>query len=239
MISYNFNPHTTHNSSRRVNSQVVSLALKDDIGDALIVSDLPSDIQINIPLSEPEHGNTTSSEYFLNSGDMQYRVITAREANTTFKVSMTTEKPASITAFVKFGERPTERSYDEVIELSDGDRFNGMDSDCELNCSQSIFINCNLPGDYHIGLLYHNKNSTVHSRGRRSLLFEQESQEKCVKFKDPPPTKPPPTESSVIIPQYDIETSLNYSLNVESIWCAYWSDAEKRWTSEGCKVRRI
>lgn len=241
MITYNFNPHSTHSGSNRVKSQVVSLALKDNSGGALAVSDLPSNIQINIPFSEAEPGNTSRLDYFLNPGDLQYHVIKEQEVHTTIKVSLKTKTPAFVTGYVKFGEKPTEYSYDEIVELSEGNGVKNEQPDClsTESCSHSILIHCNFSGDYYIGLLLHRKSDTVHPRSKRALLLEKASQRKCVRFKDPPPTVPPPVESTVILPQYDPETSVNYSLIVESIWCAYWSDAEERWTNDGCKVRKI
>ncbi|XP_078356038.1 polycystin-1-related protein-like, partial [Oculina patagonica] len=241
MIDYNFNPYTSHNSSKRVRSRVISLALKDDNGDALQVTNLPSDIQMNIPISHHDPSSTShpaNTDDFLNPGSMKYHVITAREVNTTIKLSITMKTLAAVTAYIKFGEHPTQTSYDEVIELSEENKVVNVVSDCELTekCSYDIFINCNVSGQYYIGLLGNNGNRTVHSRGRRSVLSEGASQEKCVKFKDPPPTIAPPAEYTILVPEYDPDRSVNYSLQVDTIWCAYWSDTEERWTNEGCKV---
>ncbi len=243
MIGYNFNPYTSHSSSKRIRSKVVSLVLKDDNGKALDVTDLPSDIQINIPISEHGPGNASRRarpDDFLNPGSMQYHVITAHEDNTTLKLSITMKTPASLTAYIKFGEHPTQTSYDEVIDLSKENKLKSLASDCIATekCSYDIFINGNVSGKYYIGLLGNNENRTVHSRGRRSVLSEGTSQERCVKFKDPPPTIPPPAEYTILVPQYDSNSSVNYSLQVDTIWCAYWSDIEERWTNEGCKVRK-
>ena len=102
MIIYNFNPYTTHHSSSRVKSNVVSLVLKDDNGEALDVTDLPSEIQINIPKSQHDQGITASqTDDFLNSGTIQYHVITVHEANATLKLSMTMANLAAFTAFIK------------------------------------------------------------------------------------------------------------------------------------------
>lgn len=243
MITYNFNPFTSHSSSRRVRSKVVSLVLKDDNGEVLVVKDLPSYIQINIPISEHVPGNTSrpaGPDYFLNPGSMQYQVITAREANTTLKLTIKIKKAASITAYIKFGEYPTQTSYDEVIDLSEENEFQNLVSDCKTaeKCSYDIVINCNFSGKYYIGLLGNNGNQTTHSRGRRSILSERESQGKCVKFKDPPPTVATPAQYTILVPDYDPDSSVNYSLQVNTIWCGYWSDTEERWTNQGCKVRR-
>ena len=244
MINYNFNPYTTHHSSRRVKSNVVSLVLKDDSGEALDVTDLPSQIQISIPTSGNDSGSTTSqsqTDDFLNPGSIQYHVITAREANITLKLSIKINQPAAITAYIKFGEQPTQTSYDKVIELSEENDIQTFVSDCTSSekCSYDILISCNASGKYYIGFLIREENRTVHSRGKRSLLSEGASNEKCVKFKDPPPTLTPPVESTILVPQYNPDSSINYSVQVHAIWCVYWSETEERWTNEGCKVTEL
>jgi len=245
MINYNFNPYKAHHSSRRVKSNVVSLVLKDDSGEALDVTDLPSQIQINIPTSGNDSGSTTSqsqTDDFLNPGSIQYHVITAREANITLKLSMTMKPPAAITAYIKFGEQPTQTSYDKVIELSEENEFHTFVSDCKSSekCSYNTLISCNASGKYYIGFLIREENRTVYSRGKRSLLSsEGASDEKCVKFKDPPPTLAPPVESTILVPQYNPDSSVNYSVEVNAIWCVYWSETEERWTNEGCKVTEL
>lgn len=243
MIGYNFNPYTSHNTSRRVRSKVVSLVLKDDSGEALDVTDLPSDIEINIPVSQHEPENTPRPAHlddFLNLGSMQYHMVTASEPNTTLKLSLTMKTPASITAYIKFGQQPTQTSYDEVIELSEENKAVSLISDCKSRekCSYNIIVNCNVSGKYYIGLLVNDENQTVHSRVRRSILSEGASKENCVKFKDPPPTVATPAEYTILVPQYDPDSSVNYSLQVDTIWCAYWSETEEKWTNEGCKVRK-
>ena len=241
MINYNFNPYTTHYSSSRVKSNVASLVLKDDNGDALDVTDLPSEIQINFPTSEHDQGSNASqsqTDDFLNPGTIQYHVINVHEANTTLKLSMTMKKPAAIIAFIQLGKHPTQTSYDEVIDISEENGFQTLASDCKSlgKCSHDILINCNASGKYYIGLLGREENRTVHSRLKRSVRSAGASKEKCVKFKDPPPTLAPPVESIILEPQYDPRSSVNYSLQVNAIWCVYWSETGERWTNEGCKV---
>ena len=237
MINFNFNPYTTHHSSSRVKSNVVSLVLKDDNGEALDVTDLPSEIKINIPSSERDPGSITSQSQegdFLNPGTMKYHIIVAHETNTTLKLSLTMKSPTALTAYVKFGKHPTQTSFDIVIDLSEEKLVSNCKSSAE--CSHDILISCNTSGKYYIGLLGQEENRTVHSRVKRSVLSTGTSQEKCVKFKDPPPTLAPQIESTILVPKYDPDSSVNYSLQVNAIWCVYWSEPEERWTNEGCKV---
>ena len=238
MIIFYFNPYTTHHRRSRVKSNVVSLALKDDNGEALDVTDLPSEIQIKIPTSQHDQGcNASQTDDFLNPGTIQYHVITVHETNTTLKLSMTMKKLAAITVFIKFGKHPTQTSYDIAIDLSEGKLVSSCKS--SEKCSHNILISCNASGKYYIGLLQRQENRTVHSRVKRSVLSAGESQEKCVKFKDPPPTLVPPVKSIILEPQYDPDSSVNYSLQVNAIWCMYWLESEERWTNEGCKVTEL
>ena len=242
MISYHFNPFVTDNSSNRIRSNVVSLVLKDDTGKALNTTDLPSYIQINIPVSNYDPGNSTRSDHFLNPGRMQYHVVTVREVNTTVKMTITTKTASFLTVYVKFAKQPTETSYDRVIYSSEERRVNSTDNDCALGkaCTHSIAFECRHSGKYYFGLLEisESRRELPQSRSRRSILSERASREKCVKFKDPPPTVAPQKEYVSLVPQYDFNRSLNYSVQVETIWCAFWSETKQRWTNKGCKVRK-
>ena len=242
MISYNFNPYVSDSSSQRIRSKVVSLVLKDDTGKSFNTVDLPSDIEIDIPISKYYLEDSTRSNHFLNPRRMQYHVITVHEVNTTMKIVITTKATASITVYVKYAEQPTETSYDKVIHLSDEKRLNSRNNECKFRgiCSHSIVIKCRYSGKYYVGLWKNSESRTElsKSRGRRFILPKQATREKCVRFKDPPPTVAPQVEYVSLVPQYDFDKSVNYSLQVETIWCAFWSDTEQRWTSKGCKVRK-
>lgn len=56
-----------------------------------------------------------------------------------------------------------------------------------------------------------------------------------VKFKDPPTAKPVANVTVKKAP-YDPETSVNFTVEVDSTGCLYWSETEEEWMSEGCKV---
>ena len=243
MISYKFNPYVSDSSSQRIRSRVVSLVLKDDTGKAFNTTDLPSDIEIDIPISKYYLEDSTRSNHFLNPGRMQYHVITVREVNTTMKITITTKATAYITVYVKFAEQPTETSYDKEIPLSDEKRLNSRNNESKFRgiCSHSIVIKCIHTGKYYVGLWENSESRTElsKSKGRRSILPKQATREKCVKFKDPPSTVAPQVDYIRLAPPYDSERSVNYSLQVETIWCAFWSDTQQRWTSKGCKVRKI
>lgn len=233
MITSAFNPQSSLNGSNPVNSKVVSLDLKDDSGQTLKIKDLPNDIAIEIPASQSYGNATPLREHFINPGQMRYHIINVQQTNATVKFSARICLNDSVTAYIRYGQKPTESVFDDVVVLS------GNTSDCQNGEEnvRNVWITAKNSGKYYIGLLGNEGMRTVHSRNRRSLLSESMSQDRCVKFKDPPPTPPPPADYAVIKPRYNPTKSVNYSIEVNTFWCGYWNDIEERWTNEGCKVR--
>lgn len=237
MITYAFNPQSAANSSNQVNSEVVNIELKDDNGIVLQITDLPNDIAIEIPVTQKNGNVTPLTEHFLNPGLMQYHIVNVQQTHTTVKFSIRICLQASVTAYIRYGEKPTEIVFDDVVVLPSN--VNSSDSDCQNgnDNERNVWITAKETGRYFIGVLGNEEMGTVISRKRRSKFSDSSSQHSCVTFKPPPPTPPPPAEFVVIKPQYDPAKSVNYSLQVNTFWCAYWNDAEERWTNEGCKVR--
>lgn len=237
MITYAFNPQSSVNSNNQINSEVINIEIKDDDGHILNITDLPNDIAIEIPVSQ-NYGNATPlAEYFLNPGLMRYHIVDVQQPHTTVKFSMRICLQASVTAYIRYGEKPTESVFDDVVVLPS--HGNSSDSDCRNgeDNMRNVWVTAKQTGSYYIGLLGNEETETVQSRNRRSLLTESSLQDRCVNFKPPPPTPSPPPEYVVIKPKYDPAKSANYSLQVNTFWCAYWNDAEEIWTNEGCKVR--
>ncbi|XP_078352373.1 polycystin family receptor for egg jelly-like [Oculina patagonica] len=236
MITYAFNPQSSVNSSNKINSEVVNIELKDDHGLVLNITDLPNDIVIEIPVSQNYGNATPPTEHFLNPGLMQYHIVNVQQTHTTVKFSIRICLHASVTAYIRHGEKPTESVFDDVVILPS--HGNSSNSDCQNgdNNMRNVWITAEQTGNYYLGLLGIEETETVQSRNRRSLLTESSSQDRCVTFKPPPPTPSPPPEFVVIKPKYDPAKSANYSLQVNTFWCAYWNDAEEMWTNEGCKV---
>ena len=239
MITYTFNPQASLNSTNQVNSSVVNIDLKDNNGHALQIKDLPDDTVIEIPVSQ-NYGNTTPlTEHFLNPELMQYHSIHVQKPQTTIKFSTWFCLQASVTAYIRYGEKPSELVFDDVVVLpSKGNSSSAHCRNGEDNV-RDILIAAKRPGTYYIGLRLGNEGTeTVESsRKRRSVSPERSSPDQCIKFKPPPPTSPPPDEFVVVNPGYDPAKSANYSVQVTTFWCAYWDDAEERWSSEGCKAR--
>lgn len=238
MITYTFNPHSSLNNTSQINSILVNIDLKDYNGHVLQIKDLPNDIAIEIPVSQ-SYGNTTPhTDHFLNPGLMQFHSIHVQKPQTTVKVSTWFCLQASVTAYIRYGERPTELVFDDVVVLpSTGNSSvlhcrNGQDN------VRDIWIAAVRPGRYYIGFRMGNEGSETlqSSRKRRSVSAKSSSSDQCIKFKPPPPTSAPHAEFYVVTPEYDPAKSANYSVQVNTFWCAYWDDAEERWSTEGCKV---
>lgn len=239
MIMYTFNPQATPNNTDQVNSNIVNIDLKDNNGHALQIKDLPEDIVIEIPVSQ-SYGNTTPlTEHFLNPGMMQHHSIHVQQPQTTVKFSTWVCLQTSITAYIKYGEKPSELVFDDVVVLPSKGNSSGSHCKNGNDSMQDIWIAAEKPGRYYVGLsLGKGGMKTVQSsRKRRSVSPESSSPDQCVKFKAPPPTSPPPAEFVVVKPEYDPVKSANYSVQVNTFWCAYWDDVAERWSSEGCKVR--
>lgn len=239
MITYTFNPQASPNNTNQVNSNIVNIDLKDNDGHALRIKDLPKDIVIEIPVSQ-NHGNTTPlTEHFLNPGLMQYHSIHVQQRQTTVQFSIWVCSQSSVTAYIRYGEKPSELVFDDAVVLpSTG---NSSRSHCKNGSDnmQDIWIAAEKPGRYYFGLSLGKERmeSVQSSRKRRSVFPESSSPDQCVKFKPPPPTLPPPAEFGVVNSEYNPVKSANYSVQVNTFWCAYWDAAAERWSSEGCKVR--
>ena len=240
VITYTFNPQASPNSTNQVNSNIVNIDLKDNNGHALQIKDLPDDIVIKIPVSR-YYGNTTPvTEHFLNPGLMQYHRIHVQQPQTTVKFSTWICLPvqSSVTAYIRYGDKPSEIVFDDVVVLPSKRNSSGSHCKNGNDNMQDVWIAAENPGRYYVGLfLRKGGTETVQSsRKRRSVSPESSSLDQCVKFKSPPATSPPPAEFVVVMPKYDPVKSVNYSVQVTTFWCGYWDDAAERWSSEGCKV---
>ena len=239
MIKYAFNPQASPNSTNQVNSNVLNIDLKDNNGHALQIKDLPEDIVIEIPVSQNYENTTPLTKHFLNPELMHYHSIHVQQPQTTVKFSTWVCLQASVTAYIRYGEKPSELVFDDVVVLPS--KGNSSDSNCRNGDDnvRDILIAAKRPGEYYIGLRLGNEGmETVQSsRKRRSVSPESSSLDHCMQFKPPPPTSPPPDEFVVVSPEYDPAKSANYSVQVTTFWCAYWDDTTERWSSEGCKAR--
>ena len=246
LTSYSSNPYTWDDSAADVTSGVVSMDIE-----GLSVSGLSKPISIKMPLntkkSIPNPINGTS-HYFMKPGVTNVHVISIERLGTSFFVTITPENSSvSFELLLKFGKRPKIDDHNNRFYLPD-----------LSSCSSSgfeeqkvIFSNCSLDpytiffgediidktGLYYLGVLRHENKTERHKRSRRSCFGQRRQKRACVEDKDPPPTLAT-FVNKTLIPQYDPQTDVNYTINIDKQKCLYWSITMQMWTSEGCKVSR-
>lgn len=253
MISYNVNPYSVDQAFDKINSKVVSLILKDDRGKIINISNLTSDISLTVPLTKTGNDTPQVEEYSVPEF-MMYRVFTENQGNSLAKFSLDLDRPAPFEVYVKYGATPTKQDYDYFTTLDKGTCQNETQS---CNVSHHVWFDAERPGKYFIGLVQKSTvrerrsaskigspknnlklNDAPRERTRRSLPQLDNSDENlCVKFKDPP--TPQTVNVTIKMPPYDPKTSVNFTFEVDSVGCLYWSETKEQWTSEGCKVRTI
>lgn len=254
MISYNVNPHSVGGQTYDgIDTKVVSLTLKDESGNVINIANLHSAISLTVPIKNTGNKTPPVEEYSVPD-IMFYRVFTENRGNSSVRLSFNLERPAPFEVYVKYGARPTKQDYDYFTTLDVGTCQNETLS---CNVSTHVWFDAERQGKYFIGLLQQSKSrerrsaSKINYRDRdlqwkvpkkrmpRSLSSLNNPDEKlCVKFKDPP-TAQPMVNVTVKMPPYDTETSVNFTLEVDSTGCLYWSETKEQWLSEGCKVRTI
>ena len=245
MLSFSFNPYTWDSSKERVDSDVVTLQLKNNKGELIKVSNLSEDIVIITPL-KPGKNFTEKAKYFTRNDNLLFHEIEVRFGNTLLMMEINPQAPnVYLFAYMRFGQRPTSQDYDLnatishdekcVWMLSAHDKSEGQ-TVCSLNPHAPIQVLAERPGKYFLGLK--NYNATVnlsHKRDKRSCLGGRRRKRSCVEVKDPPPT-PPQGENVSVMPVYDSTTDQKYTLKVVLGSCVYWSEKFDKWKSSGCRV---
>lgn len=254
MISYSINPHALGDQAfDEINTKVVSLTLKDESGNALSISNLPSAISLTVPLKDTGNKTPQVQEYSVPEV-MMYRTFTENRGNSLVKLSLKLERSALFEVYVKYGSRPSKQDYDYFTTIEGAPCQNA-----NLSCNESTYVwfDAARKGKYSIGLLqkwnarerrtaawkidYSDNDlqrKVPKKRMARSLLQLNNPEGKlCVKYKDPP--TPQPLVNVTVMPPYNPETSVNFTLEVDSAGCLYWSETKEQWISEGCKVRTI
>lgn len=251
MISYNINPHFLGDQAfDEINSKVLSVTLKDESGNVINISNLHSPISLTVPVKTTENSTAPVEEYSVPDV-MLHRVFTENRGNSLVKLSLKLEKPAPFEVYVKYGARPTKEDYDYFATLDEGTCQNEKQS-CDV--STQVWFDAERKGKYFIGLLQKSKlrerrsapkrdslnkvlalNAPKKRRSRSLSQLNNQDEKLCVKFKDPP-TPQPVVNVTVKKAPYDPETSVNFTLEVDSTGCLYWSETEEQWMSEGCKV---
>ena len=240
MINYKVNPYTVHQSDTSVNSQVVSLVLKDEDGKVIDVSNLHGAISLRVPLKNSGKKPARQAETYSVPEVMVYRVITTHREKTSLRISLTFHGDATFDLYVKYGSRPTKQDYDYNTTLHEGNCQNKTQL---CNGSHYVWLHTERPGKYFIGLLHRlrkQRPSSLNNNDRRRRIarslrqMKDADEELCVKLKEPPTQQP--TVQNITLPPYDPPKSVNFTLEVDSAGCLYWSENKEQWMSEGCRV---
>ena len=239
MTAFHFNPYSWDNSSKAIQSSVTSLELKS--GKAKInVSNLEDDILMVIPISSKSKINTNVSEeperLFLKPNKMSVHSYYAELADVPVKIETTVHELDFVAElFLKFGTRPTTDNFDHNFTMSfkytceNGTKEN--DTSCLFE-KRSVTVVPTEAGRLYVGIIGSLKGSGENSRNRRSCFGHGRQRRACVGVKDPPPKG----VSTIVVPQYDPSTDVNYTMAITQSSCLYWSEDNDKWTSDGCKV---
>lgn len=257
MIRYAVNPYSVHQVFEELNSEVVSLTLKDDSGNVINISDLHSEISLKVPINKKIGNDTPLVEEYSVPNFMLYREFTENHGNSKIKLSLNLQRSAAFELYVKYGVKPTQKDYDYFTTL-DKDTCQNKTNSC-ANVSHHVWFDAERKGKYFIGLLQKEAStrkrrsaSTIDSpkkvlqlskilkkRMPRSLSqLNKTEEELCVKFKDPPKTGTT-VNVTVKLPPHDPEKSVNFTVEVDSVGCRYWSESKQEWMSDGCKVSTL
>ena len=235
MLSIPFNPFTWHYSRKRVHSDVLSLDIKDNKGNIIDMSQLISDISIELPLHPGDH--VRDLKHFAKPTSLQYHVTHVDYDDTVMKIEIKPQTPkARYVIYIRYEQRPTTEVYDLNQTVSSKCILRDTkEYDCVTEIVQLI---ARKSGPYFIGILgqkIHGQKSST--RKKRSCFGRVRQKRSCIEVKDPPPT-PASFKNVTVTPEYDSLTDVNYTLSIRLSSCVYWSHAQEKWITDGCKVRR-
>lgn len=252
IINYKVNPYTVRQSvDDDINSQVVSIVLKDEVGQVINVSNLHGNILLTVPLKKTRNITTPPVDAYTVPDVMAYRVVTTYHESTSLRILLTLKRHAPIEVYVKYGSKPTKTNYDHASILQKEPCQNNLQF---CNVSHYLWFNADRPGQYFVGLVEtlveESSTSPLNSlangvpfvnfrkrRVARSLETMKNSYgHQCVRLKEAPTKQPIFENITRSLRQYDPEKSVNFTLEVDVARCLYWSEDKEQWMSEGCKV---
>lgn len=245
MLSIPFNPFTWDRTRERVNSNVLALDLKDDKRKVIDVSQLSSDVFIEIPL-KAQKNPLQMSHFFTKKNSSRFHEINVDYENMTIQVDISPEDvTVTLAIYIRFAHRPTIKEHDFNGTLSSnerciwtrkGENIEGT-SGCSSNVLTPIYIVAKKPGKYYLAVESHNNLRNPQKRQKRSCFGEPRQKRSCVEVKSPPPT-PPQSKNESVVPVYDPRADHNYTLKAAMGSCVYWSGNRQKWITDGCQVRQ-
>ena len=263
MLNLEENPYSWDPSSSKVKSAVTDFSLKSTNGKVLNISGLSKPVELFLTITrEEEKENQTTEIYFAKPStgfnNMRYHSVVIPSEDVMVTMIITPEDNKYVDVFLGVHRKPKPGDGTKYFHKRLPDF-----SSCLNHSVDSGYYNCSTDpyavivtgavtgglGLHFVGIRFlvempnpSQEDEETLSRKRRNLdpdcLSHSGRQKRgCVGVKTPPPTPPPTTGSSIIVPQYNASTDINYTMSVSVSGCLYWSEEEQKWTSEGCKVR--
>ena len=245
MLSIPFNPFTWDATRNRVDSDIISLDLKDHARKLIEVSNLTKDVVISMPL-KPQNVSLEIPQYFTGKDILRFHQINVEYENTLIILEIKPEeKSTTLFVYLRFRNRPTIEVHDINATISKEETCIWTTARDSIRAKRQCFSHgrevvpikalAMQPGRYFLGVQNYNSSSSSHIRRKRSCFGNRRQKRSCVLVKDPPPT-PPRSKNVSVVPNYDPNVDKNYTLRVALGSCVYWSEREEKWTTAGCRV---
>ena len=241
MLSIAFNSFTWDRTRERVNSYVLSLDLKDDRQTVMEISELSSDVIIEMTL-KPQSYPLQKLPFFTNNNSPRFHEIKVDYENTVVQIDVAPENElVNLVLYIRFGQRPTIKEHDLNATVSGNERCiwtkmkKNLDGKNGCHSNRLIEALAKRPGVYYLSLLSDNNFTKSQKRQKRSCFGQRRHKRACVDIKSPPPT-PPQSENVSVVPVYNPSTDHNYTLRVAMGSCVHWSDTQQKWITQGCRV---
>ena len=251
MLLLNQNPYTWDESSKNISSPVIKFELKTEEGSLMNISDLKEPLSLFLPVIMQTDGerNDSNNHLFIKPGNaLQYHKVYLDSDDTTVFVKLRPSNDTAFDVFVSGSRKPTERNHSLSKRIPDLSSCTpSYNKRAYLNCTSSAFVfffSSTLTGQtgvHYIGIRLANiaaipsrNNLKVNARKTRSYGVGCGREKRSyIRLKYPPTTSPPTT---IIIPQYNGSTDVNYTMLVTMPECVYWSVSKQAWIKDACKV---
>ena len=245
MLSIPFNPFTWDATRNRVDSNIMSLDLKDHARGLIEVSNLTKEVVISMPL-KPQKISLEIPQYFTGKDNLRFHQINVEYENTLIILEIKPEeKSTTLFVYLRFRNRPTFEVHDINATISKEETCIWTTAHGSIRAKRQCFSHARevmpikalamQPGRYFLGVQNYNSSSSSHIRRKRSCFGNRRQKRSCVQVKDPPPT-PPRSKNVSVVPNYDPTVDKNYTLRVALGSCVYWSEREEKWTTAGCQA---